>query len=143
MNFILYREALSGFLFLPNFNSYDTAFRRIDDVWGGYIFQKLAQKKHQAISYGQPIVEHVTKINAIADTDEERAMYKYEDEFIETVDNAIKEMHCTANNSYSALYEEFVKYFEYWRGTSFDRAPFKNLSPAMQWWLDAWRKYEQ
>lgn len=87
MNVSFVREALPYMLFLPNFFSPDgEKFMRHDDIWGGYIFQKIAQMKNKSLSYGLPVVYHDTIVHPEEDAAEEEPMYKYEDEFFNYID---------------------------------------------------------
>lgn len=137
MNFAIVREAIFGFLFLPNFN-FETAnitephkFRRIDDIWGGYIFQKLLNKLHLGVTYGQPIVYHDTVVIAHEDAKEEEAMYKFEDSFIENVDFVISQIfQKNLNDSMS----EFCVRWDHGK-------EFKGLIPAFDWWRKVIEKY--
>lgn len=122
MNVSFKREALPYMLFLPNFTT-DTGekFIRHDDIWGGYIFQKIAKSMNKSISYGLPIVYHDTVVDPVADAIEEEPMYKYEDEFIDMVDEAIHnpadldaqqelelvKIYCRANSTFENLESAF------------------------------------
>ena len=90
MNVSFNREVIPFMLFLPNFKSdKGEKFSRHDDIWGGYIFQKLMQKKHYALSYGKPFVFHDTVVVPREDAKEERAMIKYEDDFFYFIDSML------------------------------------------------------
>lgn len=82
MNWATWRENIPLLLFLPNHDN----FRRHDDIWGGYIFQKAMAEKGERIVYGQPFVYHDTTVDAQADANEEEAMMEYEDEFFKSID---------------------------------------------------------
>jgi len=133
MNFSMLREAIPGFLFLPNFRYQEADFRRIDDVWGGYIFQMLMRKRREAVLYGQPIVFHDTIVIAEEDAAEEKAMYEFEDRFLSAIDNAMNFNTMVAPQfmSYYDLYNLFVDKFRSEAGA------FGALVPAMDWWLKA------
>lgn len=139
MNFAIKREAVFGFLFLPNFDYGESEFRRIDDVWGGYIFQKLIRLKRQAMTYGAPVVFHDTVVNAAEDQAEEAAMYKHEDHFIYTVDDcfATGREDAYASESYGDLFRDFTRQL-YIKGTE----PTNLLLPAMTWWGEVSKIYE-
>ncbi len=131
MNLVISREAMLGFLFIPNAND----FKRIDDIWGGYIFQKILQVNKQGASFGDPVVFHDTIVNAKEDEDEEIAMYECEDDFIEMVDEVFHDI-------------------TYPKGDGFNQALFINMSSACRgdedfdcfadafgWWAKAITKY--
>jgi hypothetical protein len=95
MNVSFIREAVPYMLFLPNFVAPDgNLFRRHDDIWGGYIFQKFAHELGGSLSYGnKPTVFHDTVVDAVADAREEEPMLKYEDKFMRAVDMFCNEYH--------------------------------------------------
>lgn len=148
MNFAIKGGAIPGFLFIPNFTYTDIQglpenptynFRRVDDVWGGYIFQLLAHKMRHGVVYGQPIVFHDTVVNAAEDAAEEEAMYKYEEAFIKRVDFVVNNIRdATPKDNYASIFEGFVSHFK--TGNVDD--PFKNMLPAMEWWVKACKAYE-
>ncbi len=138
-NFAMLREAVPGFFFIPNFEYGDDKFRRIDDIWGGYIFQRLMRKRHEGMSYGQPITYHDTTIDIAADTAAEEAMYKWEESFIERVDMAIFLRNDEIKNKqYDKSFKVFVECF---KNLSSKSPQFKNMIPAMEWWVKVWDKY--
>ena len=89
MNVAFTREAIPYMLFLPNFESGRNKFRRHDDIWGGYIFEKIVSQKGGALSYGLPYVKHDSIVVAEEDAEEEKAMIKFEDAFYEAIDTAL------------------------------------------------------
>lgn len=86
MNLSFKREAIPYMLFLPNYKYSDVQFSRHDDIWGGYIFQKLLHTKKRGLSYGDPIVYHDTEVDAKADAKIENDMIKYEERFFTEID---------------------------------------------------------
>lgn len=141
MNFALTRDVMWGFLFLPNFDSGSDKFRRIDDVWGGYVFQKLLHRMKNGVIYGQPVVFHDTIVIPAEDAAEEEAMYKHEDEFIADVDSTVENMSLvvTPQTSMSDLMLDFIMNWE--RDVQLD--PSYQLTPAFQWWEKVIQKYAQ
>lgn len=133
MNFALRRNAVPLFLFLPNMKIEDDDFRRIDDVWGGYIFQKLAHKVHMGLSYGGPIVFHDTKVVAEEDAAEEAAMYKWEERFINAVDRAVSSMPSLEAARYADIYHFFAK--EFLNNHVQDFFLSFELHETMAWWV--------
>lgn len=153
MNFALVRDAVPGFLFLPNFVYKYTShsqsiviktdeFRRIDDIWGGYIFQKLMQKRRESATLGYPVVDHISKVIATEDAAEEAAMYKWEERFIAEVDMVMDHLDSPPQLSYIELYKIFLAKFlpEHMSSEKTER-PFDAVLPAMGWWIKIWEKY--
>lgn len=134
MNFSMLREAIPGFLFLPNFNFEDNKFHRIDDVWGGYIFQRLAKMRREAVLYGAPVVFHDTKVIASEDAAEEEAMYKYEDAFIDAINRSTR-FYPFDEDTYISLFKKF--YFDFTHDINTDAAVLVGLISSMEWWIKA------
>ncbi len=124
MNLSFVREALPFMLFLPNFTTdSDEKFIRHDDIFGGYIFQKIAHMKNKSLSYGLPIVYHDTIVHPEEDAAEEEPMYKYEDEFYAVIDiHGIKE---------AGLIWPTLEH-------AFKNSKFKNLLPAFNFQSQAY-----
>lgn len=123
MNLCFTRDALPFMLFLPNFVFGDEKFIRHDDIFGGYIFQKIARLKNKCLSFGLPMVFHDTEVDPVADARQEEPMIKYEDKFYALVDKAI---------SYDGNYFANIKLIM--RGTEFD-----NLDSAFLFQLLAYK----
>lgn len=112
MNWAIKREYMPYLFFLPNFNYKGLKFRRHDDIFGGYIFQKFLEKKKKSMTYGLPIVKHISEVNPQEDAEEEKAMNKYDDEFYKIIDAAFNDI-----NSKTGLLKKFNPKFE---GTKFE-----------------------
>lgn len=82
MNWAIWRENIPELLFLPNHADY----RRHDDIWGGYIFQKAMFTSNERLVYGLPLVHHDTVVVPEEDAEEEVAMIRDEDEYFAWVD---------------------------------------------------------
>lgn len=136
MNFSLSREVLFGYLFLPNFDYKEDKFRRIDDVWGGYIFQMLLRRMKMSTMVGYPIVYHDTIVDPKDDEENELAMCKYEDAFYQTCQDV---MRSTEAKNISDLMRDFIKrWMCYPSGLDF---PFEGVTEALLWWAKAIEKY--
>lgn len=152
MNFALRREGVPGFLFLPNFDYEYTAnpnsiniikdkFRRHDDIWGGYIFQKIAKRMHNAITYGHPIVDHVSEVIATEDAAEEAGMYKWEDLFLTQVDKFMAEVPSKIKPNYIDLFKSFTQQFCQQARVLPDHFVLYSLVESLEWWVKVWEKY--
>lgn len=89
MNVSFRNDAAPYMLFLPNFEYQGQKFSRHDDIWGGYIFQRVAHSLGFALSYGDPLVFHDTVVVPEEDAAEEVPMIKYERDFYRMVDDAL------------------------------------------------------
>lgn len=63
MNNSFISEIVPAYFFLPNFKIGNWEVSRHDDIWGGYIFQRIAEKKGDIITYGKPVVYHERESN--------------------------------------------------------------------------------
>lgn len=145
MNFAVHRDAILGFLFLPNFDfeqplQEPIRFRRIDDVWGGYIFQKLMQKMHYASMVGYPFVFHDTIVVPEDDARDEAAMCTYEDRFIELVDEACNMMQ-RPNIGKDTMANTMLAFLEVVESAYNMQAPFDPLREAFEWYKEAIKRY--
>ncbi len=109
MNVSFIREALPYMLFLPVFYFEGQRFNRHDDIWGGYILQKIALLKNTSFSYGTPYVYHHTEVDAEADAREEVAMIKYENDFYRLVNKAISYQNVDEDSSQEKILSTLVK----------------------------------
>lgn len=89
MNVAFRNDAAPFMMFLPNFAFNEEQFTRHDDIWGGYIFQKIARAKGFALSYGGPNVFHETVVIPEEDAAAEVSMIKYERDFYRMIDDAL------------------------------------------------------
>jgi len=121
MNVAIKREAIPALFFLPNFGD----FRRHDDIYGGYIFQSIAKKKGDYISYGEPFVKHISEVNAYEDKAAEGEMICYQEEFNQLVDDAISRVKV---GTYKDTYKDFVSKVKF-KGTRFEEL----LKPMKIW----------
>lgn len=153
MNFAVTNEAVPGFLFLPNFDYAVTLthlmgtdgapvvdkFRRIDDIWGGYIFQKIVKMFRKSVVFGHPVVDHISEVIGAEDAAEEAAMYKWEEEFIRRVDWAFSRMRDARveTDTFINAFAGFVAMFK----ITHQPDPFSNVILALEWWVKVWEKY--
>ncbi len=130
MNWAAWREAIPAFLLLPNFNISDDKFSRHDDIWGGYIFQKIVHKMDCRLTFGSPVVFHDTIVDAKADADEEVAMIKYEKTFLDLVDETMDNVYrfYPEGVSYKSLFEDF--------NNKWTNGMFPELREPLQFWVD-------
>lgn len=88
MNVCFRRDAIPYMLFLPDIQvGAQQWFTRHDDIWGGYIFQKIMKMKGAALSYGDPKIFHDTIVDPEEDALAEIPMIQYEDDFYAFVDS--------------------------------------------------------
>jgi hypothetical protein len=141
MNFALTRDVLLGFLFIPNFDYESEHFRRIDDIWGGYIFQHLLRKLRLGATYGQPIVFHDTVVDGKEDEKDEEAMYKNESEFIADVDTNMHDMYPTELTSDSNMPNLMLEFIKVWKtGNHSDN--INSITRVLEWWEKIINKYK-
>ena len=145
MNWSVTRDAMWGFLFIPDFDEENgdeglIEFRRIDDIWGGYIFQKLMRKLHWSSMLGYPFVFHDTIVVPEEDAHNEEAMYKYEDAFVAAVEETCNMMFLTPNLGTITIAELMEDFILNW-GHAYQTQPFRQTDGAFTWWSEAIKKY--
>ena len=128
MNVSFRNDAIPFMLFLPNFKNATSYFTRHDDIWGGYMFQKAAQLKGFALSYGDPIVWHDTIVIPEEDARDEEGMIAFEKLFYKTVDHAFNHLSHTLGSDFtpSEMYDCITQLLE-----DDPNTPFKELIPAL------------
>lgn len=128
MNFAIWTYAIPGFLFLPNFDDGSEQFRRYDDIWGGYIFQKLMQNNKDMITFGNPVVFHDTIIDAEADAELETAGIKWEETFYSLMDSMCSDIDGV---SYDRMFRVFER-----NSHILKKTPFEKLIPSFKFWVN-------
>lgn len=124
MNVAVLREALPALFFLPNIG----AFRRHDDIFGGYIFQALVKRKGDCISYGEPFVYHETVVVPEEDARDEEEMNKHQDEFCDIVDSVVSTI---SVDSYLNMYKEFADKINF-------TGKFEGFNKPIKIWASLW-----
>lgn len=128
MNTSFWTNTIPGMLFLPNFDDGAERFRRLDDIWGGYIYQKIMQKNKDLIAYGFPIVYHDSDLKPVEDMKDEEAMLHWEEAFYNMVDTC---MDYVPVGSYQKMMKEFAFHFE----EMCSDTVFKEIVPALNFWV--------
>lgn len=132
MNWALQRDAMPGFLFLPNFKyEHDEGvifkFRRHDDIWGGYIFQRFMEKRNERVCYGDPVVFHDSLVDAKKDAEEEEGATMFEQAFYTAVDQVFDKIE---TGTYEDMMMQFTKIVEKdWKNSEWEA-----LIPAFTFW---------
>jgi hypothetical protein len=132
MNVCVRGEDIPALLFLPNGEFGEHKFRRHDDIWGGYIFQRIMRDiLSKGITYGDPTVFHETEVNAAEDAAAELGMGAMEDEFYLFVEDCFKSMPVVGLEDAPTAMEFFARAFEKkcdkWDG-------FACFIPAFKFW---------
>lgn len=133
MNVSFRNDAAPYMLFLPNFKGPDgEKFSRHDDIWGGYIFQKVARDKGFAVTYGSPNVYHDTVVIPEEDAAEEAAMIRHEKDFYWMVDAALNLAEWTdEEKTPSGIYDVLAEFC-----AQSDGGMFLGLAPAFRFAAD-------
>ena len=128
MNLIIKKEAIPAYFLIPNFDYEDLKFRRADDIFSGYILQKLVKLKGDCISYGQPLVYHDSPVVPEEDAEEEKAMNEYDSEFYRRIDLIIGDMDISSD------YKDMFHQFSLVSGYAFEGTKFESLIKSINWW---------
>lgn len=109
MNNSFARDIIPAYFFLPNFHLDGWEISRHDDIWGGYILQKLVQKKGDIITYGRPVVHHERESSQPHVLHYEHYMHILEPYFYGLVDAAVKGV---KKSDYQTMFANFADNFE-------------------------------
>lgn len=143
MNNIFIREITPAYFFLPNFKVGDWEVSRHDDIWGGYIFQKLAQKKGDIITYGDPVVFHERESNQAGVLYYEHSMHALEPYFYDLVDSAAEHL---KQSTYRDMFAAFADGFAVELSKRSQKLPshyyaaFMDLHSALNLWTRLFQK---
>lgn len=105
MNNIFLSEIIPAYFFLPNFKIGNWEVSRHDDIWGGYILQRLTHKKGDLITYGKPVVFHERESSQPHVLYYEHFMHILEPYFYELIDAATENIQ---KNDYQTMFAEFA-----------------------------------
>ena len=144
MNNIFLSEVVPAYFFLPNFKIGNWIVSRHDDIWGGYILKKLADKKGDFITFGKPIVCHLKESCQTQVLSYEHYIHLLSPYFYNLVDRAVEKI---KKSDYKTMYTEFAEQFgkvlfkekKYLPKTYF--GGFKYLHKSMLWWVNLFKKF--
>jgi hypothetical protein len=135
MNTAFQAELTPAYLFLPDLWINGWQLSRHDDIWGGYILQRLMAKHGDLLRYGRPVVEHTRQTNLNRVVVLEHYMHLMSREFYALVDLATD---AVATGSYADMFAEFAEQFcrEVGRSKapSHYNAAFRELGESMLRW---------
>jgi hypothetical protein len=129
MNLAVRRELAPAMLFLPNYKRGEVRFDRHDDIWGGYILQKIMEKMHRKLSYGEPFVFHETIVDPVHDAALEEGMIACEKNFYDLVDRIFGRV---TGKNYQELFTSFAQEAE--KDFSHEYEIFSPLLSAFRFW---------
>ena len=129
MNFAIKREYIPLMFLVPNFDYKCLKFRRHDDIFGGYIFQKFLQILDKKITYGLPIVRHDSIVIPEEDAEAEDAMNSTDTMFYDLIDEAL---FTTRGTTPLELLKTFNPYFK--------NSIFRELEIPFNWWKKVFNK---
>jgi hypothetical protein len=140
MNTAFRAELTPAYFFLPDVWVEGWQLSRHDDIWGGYVLQKLMDKRRDLLAYGRPVVEHTRQSNLQRVITIEHYMHLMAREFYAMVDAAAE---AVRPGNYADMFAHFTD--EYRRRIEQTAAPthyrqvYRELGEAMQRWADAFR----
>ena len=129
MNFAIKREYIPLMFLIPNFDYKCLKFRRHDDIFGGYLFQKFLQILDKKITYGLPIVRHDSEVIPSEDAAAEEAMNSADTMFYDLIDDAL---FMAKGKKPLELLESF--------NPDFNGSIFKELEGPFNWYKKLWQK---
>jgi hypothetical protein len=144
MNNFFLREIIPAYLFLPNFKVGEWEVSRHDDIWGGYILQKLIQKRGDLITYGEPIIFHERESYQPRALYHEHYIHILESFFRELVDESVFDIR---PGSYISMFAHFSENFEKQLDKNTNKIPphyiksFKFLVKSMKLWTKLFQEF--
>lgn len=106
MNNAFVKDIIPAYFFLPNFMVGNWEVSRHDDIWGGYILQKLIEKKGDILTYGAPVVFHERESSQPKVLHYEHFMHMFENYFYPMVDEATASIR---KADYQDMFAEFAQ----------------------------------
>lgn len=140
MNTSFLREVTPLYYFLPNVEINGWTLSRHDDIWGGYIANKLLNRMRIAASFGQPFVEHLKQTPLEKVVVHEHYMHILSTTFYFFVDTCIDMLTYAECITPTNAYANFVHYFTkmvHALDNTYYKEPFKQLAKHMNGWVQA------
>ena len=143
MNNMFLREIIPAYFFIPNFRVGDWQVSRHDDIWGGYVFQKLAKKKGDIITFGAPVVFHERESNRARVLSYEHYMHVLEPYIYDLFDAAAEHVR---KGTYSEMFWQFSDEFARELSKRKARLPahyyhgFKEIADSFDLWTTLFQK---
>lgn len=140
MNTSFRAELTPAYFFLPDLWIDGWQLSRHDDIWGGYIIQKLMGLRGDLVSYGRPIVEHTRQSNLNRVVVFEHYMHLMAREFYALVDEAVERIRPAAyDEMFRNFTEEFRRSLERSTAPAHYRAAYGELADSMDRWAACFR----
>jgi hypothetical protein len=138
MNTSFRAELTPAYFFLPDvWVNGSWQLSRHDDIWGGYVIQKLMALRGDLVSFGRPVVEHTRQSKIERVVTMEQYMHLMSWSFYGLVDAAVAE---TPAGDYTSMFGAFTE--AYRKHASRSNVPhhyrevFVELGEWMQRWVD-------
>ena len=136
MNTAFRRELTPAYYFLPDvWVAGRWQLSRHDDIWGGYVLQRLMARRGDLVSFGAPVVEHTRQSNMNRVLVLEHWMHLMSRGFYALVDSAVQRVR---PGEYSEMFGAFAD--EYSRDASLSPKPshFKAVYVELGDWMRRW-----
>ena len=130
-NTALARELIPAYFLFPYIGRYD-------DIWASYIIKKIANVKSDYITYGNPIVvQERNAHNYLNDFDQEKFGLRFNDCFLDMLNN----VKLKKSDSYSLSYIEIYKFFKknsksFLKKYNFETNSFDKIIEGMNKWKE-------
>lgn len=135
MNTAFCAELTPAYLFLPDLWIDGWQLSRHDDIWGGYILQRLMAKRGDLLRFGRPVVEHTRQTNLNRVVVFEHYMHLMAREFYAAVDLAAE---AVVAADYASMFADFADRFcvevERSKVPAHYRRAFQELGQSMLRW---------
>jgi hypothetical protein len=135
MNTAFAAELTPAYYFLPDIWVNGWQLSRHDDIWGGYIVERLMERRGDLLAYGNPVVGHTKQTRLERVVVLEQWMHLMSVPFYDVVDVAAAEV---APGPYAEMFGHFTE--EYHRAVEASAAPshYRAVYAELGGWMDRW-----
>ena len=138
MNVAFRAELTPAFFFLPDIWIDGWQLSRHDDIWGGYILERLMAKRGDLLRFGRPVVEHTKQTNLNRVIMLEHYMHLMAMYFYDLVDAAVDAVRpADYRDMFAAFAAEYRSRAAAGRHPAHYRRAFVELGETIQRWSDA------
>lgn len=137
MNTAFRAELTPAYFFLPDLWVNGWQLSRHDDIWGGYVLERLMQLRGDLFTYGRPIVEHTrqTRLERVAVL--EQWMHLMSMGFYRVVDAAIEQV---AVGDYRSMFANFVEEYRSAVDRSAEPVHYRRVYAELGDWMARWSR---
>jgi hypothetical protein len=135
MNTAFTADLTPAYFFLPDVWIDGWQLSRHDDIWGGYILQKLMAARGDLVSFGNPVVEHTKQTRLERVVMLEQWMHLMSLQFYDAVDTAVESV---APGDYATMFADFTEAFLTQVTRSLAPLHYRAVYSELGVWMQRW-----